>query len=51
MKRLEQMKLLEANGAKIIDAQPINGKPRETKPQIETKPPPALTPDRRFRRF
>ena len=51
MKRLEQMKLLEANRAKIIDAQPINGKPRETKPQIETKPPPARTPDRRFRRF
>ena len=51
MKRLEEMKLLEANGAKIIDAQPINGKPRETKPQIETKPPPARTPDRRFRRL
>ena len=42
----EKMKLIEANGAKLIDAQPINGKP-----QIETKPPLARTNDRRFRRF
>src|SRR5262245_26453626 len=50
LKRLDGMKLIEANGAKIIDAQPINGKP-QTKPQVETKPPLARTPDRRFRRF
>jgi hypothetical protein len=48
--RYEKMKLIEANSAKIIDAQPINGKP-QAKPQIETKPPLARTPDRRFRRF
>jgi hypothetical protein len=41
---------LANNGAKLIDAQPINGKP-QAKPQIETKPPPARTPDRRFRRI
>jgi hypothetical protein len=40
--RYQQMKLLEANGAKVIDAQPQ---------QVETKPPPARTNDRRFRRF
>jgi hypothetical protein len=50
LKRLEEMKLLEASGAKIIDAQPINGKP-QAKPQVETKPPLARTNDRRFRRF
>ena len=44
MKRLEEMKLLKANGAKIID-QP------EVKAQVETKTPLARTPDRRFRRF
>jgi len=42
LKRLEEMKLLEANGVKIIDAQPH---------PVETKPPLARTPDRRFRRF
>jgi hypothetical protein len=42
--RYEKMKLID--GAKIIDAQPTNGKP-----QIETKPPLARTNDRRFRRF
>ena len=41
LKRLEEIKLVEANGAKAIDA----------KPQVETKPPPARTTDRRFRRF
>jgi len=42
LKRLEEMKLIEAtNCAKVIDAQPQ---------QVETKPPPARTPDR-FRRF
>src|SRR5262245_17076675 len=41
LKRLEEMKLIEANGAKVIDA----------KPQVEVKPPLARTPDRRFRRF
>ena len=46
LKRLEEMRLIEANGAKIIEAQPINGKP-----QVETKPPLARTNDRRFRRF
>jgi hypothetical protein len=46
--RYQQMQL--ANNAKVIDAQPINGKP-QAKPQIETKPPLARTPDRRFRRF
>jgi hypothetical protein len=44
LKRLEEMKLLEANGAKMIDQ-------CEAKPQVETKPPLARTPDRRFRRF
>src|SRR5215469_6502241 len=38
LKRLEEMKLLEANGVKIIDAQPH---------PVETKPPLARTPDRR----
>jgi hypothetical protein len=42
LKRLEKMKLIEANGAKVIDA--------KSQP-IETKPPLARTPDRRFRRF
>jgi hypothetical protein len=42
LKRLEELKLLEANGAKAIDAQPQS---------VETKPPLARTPDRRFRRF
>jgi|SRR5262245_6895177 len=42
LKRLEEMKLIEANGAKVIDAQPQ---------PVETKPPLARTPDRRFRRF
>jgi hypothetical protein len=51
LKRFEEMKLIDANGAKIIDMQPINGKPRKPKPQIETKPPLARTPDRRFPRF
>jgi hypothetical protein len=44
LKRLEEMKLLEANDAKVIDQ-------LETKPQVETKPPLARTPDRRFRRI
>src|SRR5262249_39351089 len=47
--RYAQMQL--ANNAKVIDAQPINGKASETKPQVETKPPLASTSDRRFRRF
>src|SRR5262249_35089513 len=42
LKRLEEMKLIEANGAKVINAQPQ---------PVETKPPLARTPDRRFRRF
>src|SRR5215469_11751482 len=42
LKRLEEMKLIEANGAKVIDAKPQ---------PIETKPPLARTNDRRFRRF
>ena len=41
LKRLETLKLLEANGAMVIDA----------KPQVETKPALARTNDRRFRRF
>jgi hypothetical protein len=41
LKRLEELKLLEANGAKAIDG----------KPQAETKPPVARTNDRRFRRY
>jgi hypothetical protein len=51
--RYEKMKLIDGNGAKLIDAQPTNGEPQEagTKPQVETKPPLARTPDRRFRRF
>ena len=44
IKRFEEMRLIEANGSKIID-QP------ETKPQVETKPPLARTNDRRFRRI
>ena len=42
LKRLEEMKLLEANGAKVTDTQPQ---------PVETKPPLARTNDRRFRRF
>ena len=42
LKRLEEMKLIEANGAKVIDAKPQ---------PVETKPVPARTNDRRFRRF
>ena len=42
LKRLEEMKLLEANGVKAIDAQ---------RQPVETKPPLARTNDRRFRRF
>jgi hypothetical protein len=44
IKRFEEMRLIGANGSKIID-QP------ETKFQVETKPPLARTNDRRFRRF
>jgi len=42
-----------ANNAKLIEAQPINGKSQQVgaKPQVETKPPLARTPDRRCRRF
>jgi len=50
LKRLEELKLIEANGAKISEAQPINGEPQR-QPHFETKPPLARTPDRRFRRF
>ena len=42
LKRIEEMKSLEANGAKVIDAKPQ---------PVETKLPLARTPDRRFRRF
>ena len=42
LKRLEEMKLLEANGAKVIDAKPQ---------PVETKPVFVRTNDRRFRRF
>ena len=42
LKRIEEMKLLEADGAKVIEAQP---QPVETKPVL------ARTNDRRFRRF
>jgi hypothetical protein len=42
LKRIEEMKLLEANGAKVIDAEPQS---------VEIKPPLARTNDRRFRRF
>jgi hypothetical protein len=42
LKRLEEFKLIEANGGKVTDAQPQ---------PVETKPPLARTPDRRFRRF
>jgi len=42
LKRLKEMKLIEANNAKVIDAKPQ---------PVETKPPLARTPDRRFRRF
>ena len=42
LKRLEELKLIEANGAQVIDAKPQ---------AVETKPPLARTNDRRFRRF
>jgi len=42
LKRIEEMKLLEANGAQVIDAEPQ---------PVETKPPVARTNDRRFRRI
>ena len=42
LKRLEELKLIEANGAQVIDPKP---QPVETKPAL------ARTPDRRFRRF
>jgi len=42
LKRIEEMKLLEANGAQVIDAKPQ---------PVETKPPVARTSDRRFRRI
>ena len=42
LKRLEEMKLIDANGAKVIDAEPQS---------VEIKPPLARTNDRRFRRF
>jgi len=42
LKRIEEMKLLEANGAQVIDAKPQ---------PVETKPPVARTNDRRFRRI
>ena len=42
LKRIEELKLLAADGAKVIDAKPQ---------PVETKPPLARTPDRRFRRF
>ena len=59
--RLErERKLLQHNGSKTIEqsdtnpqhteAQPINGEPQR-QPHVETKPPLARTPDRRFRRF
>src|SRR6516225_3303891 len=37
LKRLEELKLIEANGAKISEAQPINGEPQR-QPHVETKP-------------
>ena len=48
--RLKRFAEMEANRPKLIDAQPINSKP-QAKPQVETKPPLARTPDRRFRRI
>ena len=36
LKRLEEMKLLEANGAKVIEATEVETKPQ---PEVETKPP------------
>src|SRR5262249_22925166 len=42
LKRLEELKVVEANGGKVSNAQPQ---------PVETKPPLARTPDRRFRRF
>jgi len=36
LKRLEEMKLLEANGAKVIEAAEVETKPQ---PEVETKPP------------
>jgi len=46
LKRLEEMKLLEANGAKTIDQPELE---TNTKPEVEGKAPLARTPDRRFR--
>ena len=42
LKRIEEMKLIEANGAQVIDAKPQ---------PVETKHPVARTNDRRFRRY
>jgi len=46
LKRLEEMKLLEANGAKTIEQPELE---TNTKPEVEVKAPLARTPDRRFR--
>src|SRR5262249_30714216 len=46
LKRLEEMKLLEANGAKTIEQPELE---TNTKPEVEGKAPLARTPDRRFR--
>ena len=48
MKRLEEMKLLEANGAKVIEATEVETKPQ---PEVETKPPLPRLADRRYRGF
>jgi|SRR5215471_13289629 len=60
LQQLNEMRLIESNGAKTTEqpstsqqhteARPINGEPQR-QPHVETKPPLARTPDRRFRRF
>ena len=46
LNRLEEMKLLEENGAKTIEQPELE---TNTKPEVEDKAPLARTPDRRFR--
>src|SRR5262245_18946843 len=48
LKRLEEMKLIDAYGAKVIEATEVETK---AQPEVETKPPLPRLADRRYRRF
>jgi hypothetical protein len=50
LQRLNEMRLLESNGAKTTE-QPSTSQQHTEAHNVETKPPLARTPDRRFRRF